>query len=72
MRMVGFLLSCPIIAFALLQCAGTRESDPAYIQCRNRCETVFNGCIKKAVKNEAKKAACEAVKNKCLSDCEKK
>lgn len=65
-------LSGSVLLLTLLQCSGTQKPDPEVTACRNKCETTFTGCIKKAAKNEAKKAACEAVKNKCSRDCEKK
>ncbi len=66
-------LSC-LLLFFLLQCAGEQKnaSVPAVVACKERCSTTFDECIKKALKsdNVAKKAACEAVKNKCYNDCE--
>ncbi|HPS88318.1 MAG TPA: hypothetical protein PLY36_16340 [Spirochaetota bacterium] len=72
--MEKFLISLTglFFLFTLLQCAGTQKPDPEVVACRNKCETTYTVCFKKAAKNEAKKAACEAVKNKCSSDCEKK
>lgn len=72
MKKVLISLSGLVLLLNILQCAGTQKPDPEVTACRNKCEATFTGCIKKAAKNEAKKAACEAVKNKCSRDCEKK
>lgn len=72
MKKVFILLSGLFFFLILIQCAGSQKPDPEVIACRNKCDSTFNTCTKKAVKNEAKKAACEAVKNKCSSDCANK
>ena len=72
MKKVLILLSGLFLVFSFLQCAGTQKPDPKVIACKEKCDTTFDGCVKKAAKNEAKKAACEAVKTKCNGDCEKK
>lgn len=66
------ILSGLFLMLFSLQCAGTQEPDPKVIACKSACDTTYDKCIKRALKNEAKKAACEIVHNKCLSDCEKK
>lgn len=72
MKSICLMLCLMSSALLVLNCAGTRESDPVYIECRGGCETSFSSCIKKGGRNEAKKAACEVVRNKCVSDCGKK
>lgn len=67
MSMAGLFL-----ILSLINCAGTQKPDPAVIACKSGCDTAYTACIKKAAKNEAKKAACEAVKSKCFTDCEAK
>lgn len=67
------LLSLSGLFFILfiLQCAGTQKPDPETIAaCKTGCSNSYDKCAKKAVKNQAKKAACEAVMTKCASDCE--
>jgi len=71
MRIVLFSLSGLFLTFFLLQCAGTQKPDPELVaSCKSGCDSNYESCIRKAVKNQAKKAACEAVKNKCSGDCE--
>ena len=66
-----FSLSGLFLIVFVLHCAGTQKPDPKLIAaCKSGCENNYESCIKKAVKNQAKKAACEAAKNKCISDCE--
>ena len=72
MKKVLISFSGLLLLLTLFQCAGTQKPDPEVVACKTKCDSAYNGCIKKAVKNEAKKAACEAVKNKCNKDCEKK
>lgn len=66
------LISGLALMLFLLQCAGSQKPDPAVEACKSKCENTFSACAKKAVKNEAKKAACEAVRNKCVKDCAEK
>lgn len=60
-----------ILAFSTV-CSGPQKPDPAIEACKSACEKKMDLCIKKAAKNEAKKAACEAVGDKCRRDCLKK
>jgi hypothetical protein len=71
MKKVLVLLSVLFLALSVIKCSGVQKPDPKVIACKAGCDTTFDSCIKKAVKNEAKKAACEAVKSRCYSDCEK-
>lgn len=68
------LASLMLIALVfVLQCTATMQKpDPKVMACKAACDTAFDECVKKAGSSEAKKAACEAVKTKCYSDCEKK
>lgn len=70
------LLSFAVLVLMIffLHCAGTDKSDMEIINCKSSCRTAYDGCVKKAIKkkNEAKKAACDAVLVKCSTDCEKK
>jgi len=71
MGKVLFSLSVLFLTLFMLRCAGTQKPDPELVAvCKSGCDTNYDGCVKKAVKNQAKKAACEAVKNKCTGDCE--
>jgi len=72
MKKVLILLSGLFLTFFLVQCSGVQKPDPKVVACQGGCDTAYNGCFKKAAKNEAKKAACEAVKTKCYDDCRKK
>ncbi len=72
MKKFLILLFGLFLIFYLLQCAGSQKPDPKVIECKGKCETTFDECVKKAAKNQAKKAACEAAKSKCQGDCEKK
>ncbi len=66
-----FSLSGLFLLVFALQCAGTQKPDPKLVaSCKSGCDNNYDSCAKKAVKNQAKKAACEAVRNKCTSDCE--
>ncbi len=51
------------------ECSGPQKSDPKVEACKSACIKKMDLCIKKAAKNEAKKAACEAVGDKCIRDC---
>ncbi len=71
MKKVLILLSFMLLAVSFIQCSGIQKPDPKVIACKAGCDATYDNCIKKAVNNEAKKAACEAVKNKCYRDCDK-
>jgi len=61
------------LIITMVQCASTDLTpDPKVMACKAGCDTAYDECIKKAGKNEAKKAACEVARNKCYSDCEAK
>lgn len=72
MKNVIIMLSGLLSLLFLLHCAGGQkaDTDKAVIACKENCSITSDECIKKALKNEAKKAACEAVKNKCYNDCD--
>lgn len=72
MKKVLIPLQGLFLVLSLLQCAGTPSTDPKVVACKTKCNSTSDGCVRKAAKNEAKKAACEAVKNKCSADCEKR
>lgn len=72
MKKVLILLSGVFLIMSFFQCSNTQKTDPKVLACKTGCESTAENCIKKASKNEAKKAACEAVKTRCYSDCEKK
>ena len=72
MKKVLIYSLCSVLLFFLLQCAGTQKPDPEVTACKGTCSATLDVCIKKAVKNEAKKAACGAAKAKCENDCERK
>jgi len=72
MKKILISFSFIFIIVSAFSCAGTQKPDPAVIACKEKCDKTFESCTKKANKNEAKKAACEAVRNKCSTDCEKK
>jgi len=59
-------------AFFFNSCSSSQEPDPEIEACKAACIKKTEVCIKKAAKNEAKKAACEAVGDKCIRDCGKK
>ncbi len=71
--MKKFLIFLTVLfcVFSLLQCAGTQKPDPKVVECKVKCDSKLDGCVKKALKNDAKKAACEAAKTKCYGDCDK-
>ena len=50
-------------------CSSPQKPDPEVEACKSACVKKMDLCIKKAAKNEAKKAACEAVGEKCGRDC---
>lgn len=53
-------------------CSTPQKPDPEIEACKSACVKKMDLCIKKAAKNEAKKAACEAVGDKCMRDCTQK
>lgn len=50
-------------------CSGPQKPDPKVEACKSACVKKMDLCVKKAARNEAKKAACEAVGDKCTRDC---
>ncbi len=72
MGRVFILLSVILLVMNLAQCSSVEKPDPQVLVCKSACDKTSDSCIRKAVKNAAKKAACEAVKTRCYSDCEKK
>lgn len=68
---VLILFSTMFLILNLLQCSAAQNPEPERIACKAGCDTIFDNCVKKAVKNEAKKAACKAVKIRCYNDCNK-
>lgn len=53
-------------------CSGPQKPDPQIEACKAACAKKTELCVKKAARNEAKKAACEAVGDKCARDCMQK
>ena len=53
-------------------CSSPQKPDPEVEACKSACVKKMDSCVKKAAGNEAKKAACEAVGDKCIRDCRKK
>jgi len=72
MKNLAVILPCLFLIISLSQCSGTQKPDPKITECKSKCGAAFEKCMKKGIKNEAKKAVCEAVNNKCSSDCEKR
>ncbi|HOP64265.1 MAG TPA: hypothetical protein PK358_03975 [Spirochaetota bacterium] len=57
------------ITLSITGCSGTQKPDPEIEACKAACMKKMELCIKRARRNEAKKAACEAVGDKCCRDC---
>ncbi len=58
--------------FFIAGCSSPQKPDPEVEACKSACIKKMELCVKKAGKNEAKKAACEAVGDKCARDCSHK
>lgn len=71
MKKVVYLIAGLSLFMFLVSCSGFQKPDPKVMACQAGCDEAYESCIKKAGKSEAKKAACEAAKTKCYSDCEK-
>lgn len=74
MKKLLLVLSSLAMMFTIVQCSSTglQAPDPKVVACKASCDTVYDDCIKKAGKNNAKKTGCETAKQKCYSECEKK
>lgn len=72
MKKILLTLMGTAMILSMVQCASTVVTpDPKVMACKSSCDTVYDECVKKAGKNEAKKVACDTAKQKCYSDCEK-
>ncbi len=56
----------------LIECSSPQRPDPEVEACKSACVKKMETCIKRAANNEAKKAACEAVGDKCARECSSK
>ncbi len=55
----------------LLSLTGCASVDPKVMACRAGCDEACKDCMEKAGDSEVKKAACQAAKEKCYSECSK-
>ncbi|HOP28086.1 MAG TPA: hypothetical protein P5120_08985 [Spirochaetota bacterium] len=69
MKSIFIIVLLAGVLFFIAGCSSPQKPDPEIEACKSACIKKMELCIKKAAKNEAKKAACEAVGDKCARDC---
>jgi len=69
MKFVLLMSALSVLLFFCAGCSSPQKPDPAVETCKSACISKMELCVKKASKNMAKKAACEAVGDKCIRDC---
>lgn len=72
MKLIVFSVVFAGLVMMLIECSSPQKPDPEIEACKAACMKKMETCIKRAANNEAKKAACEAVGDKCMRECSSK